>query len=151
MAQKKEQRREAAEQNRCQVEMTHFAAKPPPSCAESSKEMVDGLLLCERHTLEAKLEGQIECWAEMLFHIELWSKEAKRLERPDVAGLLEDRRTQAICASQRACEDLDVLRSETRWEGLPWELTKPSRQDSLPLPPSGALPLFPGLRRLRRR
>jgi hypothetical protein len=151
MAQKKEQRREAGEQFRCQVEMTHFAAKPPPSCAESSKEMVDGLLLCERHTLEAKLEGQIECWAEMLFHIELWSKEAKRLERPDVAGLLEDRRTQAICASQRACEDLDVLRSETRWEGLPWELTKPSRQDSIPLPPRDARQHFRGLRRLRRR
>jgi hypothetical protein len=50
----------------------------------------------------------------MLFHIELWSREARRRQRPDVVGLLEDQRTQAIFASHRACEDLDVLRrSET--------------------------------------
>jgi hypothetical protein len=151
MAQKKEQRREAGELSRCQVEIAHFASKPPPSCAEPTKEIVDCLLLCERHALEAKLEGQIECWEEMLFHVELWSKEAKRQNRPDVARLLGDQRTQAICASQRAWDDLDVLRSETPREGLPWEPTKPSRQDSLPLPPSGALPPSRGLRRLRRR
>jgi hypothetical protein len=151
MAQKKEERREAAEQSRCQIEIAHFAGNPPPTCAEPTKEMVDCLLLCERHALEAKLEGQIECWEEMLFHIDLWSKEAKRQNRPDVAGLLEDLRAQAVCARHRAREDLDVLRSETLRERLPWELTEPSRQDSLPLPPSGARPHFLGLRRLRRR
>jgi hypothetical protein len=152
MAQKKEQRRQAGEHSRCQVEIAHFASKPPASCAESSKEMVDGLLLCERHTLEAKLEGQIECWEEMLFHIELWSREARRRQRQDVVGLLEDQRTQAICASQRACEDLDVLRSETSRERLPWERTEgQSRQDSLPLPPRDARQHFRELRRLRRR
>jgi hypothetical protein len=147
----KEERREAAERSRCQVEISHFAAKPPPTCAEPTKEMVDCLLLCERHALEARLEGQIECWEEMLFHIYLWSKEAKRQNRPDVAGLLEDLRAQAVCASQRAREDLDVLRSETPREGLPCELTEPSRKDSLPLPPTLALQHYLGLRRLRRR
>jgi hypothetical protein len=152
MAQKKEQRREAAEQNRCQVEMTHFAAKPPPSCAESSKEMVDGLLLCERHTLEAKLEGQIECWAEMLFHIELWSREARRQKRPDVVGLLQDQRAQAMSARHRADEDLDVLRSgETPREEVSSGRGELFRRGSLPLPPRGARPLSRGLRRLRRR
>jgi hypothetical protein len=151
MAQNKEQRPKPAELSRCQIEIAHFAGKPPPSCAEPTKEMVDCLLLCQRHALEAKLEGQIECWAEMLFHIELWSKEAKRRERSDVAGLLEDLRAQAICARQRACEDLYVLRSETPREGLPWERTEPSRQDSPTLAPSGARPHFLGLRRLRRR
>src|SRR5215217_6593468 len=37
------------------------------SCVEATKEQVDGLLLCERHALEVKLEGQISCWDEMLF------------------------------------------------------------------------------------
>jgi hypothetical protein len=76
-------------------------------------EEVDGLLLCERHTLEAKLEGQIGCWGGMLFHIDLWSREARRRKRPDVVGLLEDQRTQATSARQRAYEDLDIVRSET--------------------------------------
>src|SRR5215210_4641945 len=53
------------------------------SCAEAAEEKVDGLLLCERHALEAKLEGQISCWGEMLFHIDLWSREARRRERED--------------------------------------------------------------------
>jgi hypothetical protein len=42
---------------------------------EAAKEKADGLLLCERHGLEVKLEGQISCWGEMLFHIDLWSRE----------------------------------------------------------------------------
>jgi hypothetical protein len=37
---------------------------------EAAKEKADGLLLCERHALEVKLEGQISCWGEMLFHID---------------------------------------------------------------------------------
>ena len=67
-------------------------------CPKAGKENVDGLVLCERHALEAKLEGQIECWNEMLFHIDLWSREARRRERPDVVGLLQDQREQATSA-----------------------------------------------------
>jgi hypothetical protein len=119
MAGKKEERRDPGEHSHCQVETAHFAGEPPVSCAEPAKEMVDSLALCERHALEAKLEGQIECWEEMLFHIDLWSKEAKRQNRPEVVGLLGDLRAQAVCASQGAYEDLDVLRSETPREGLP--------------------------------
>ena len=104
--------RDAQERSRCQI--GHVPGKSCSSCAEPAREEVDGLLLCERHALEAKLEGQIECWEEMLFHIDLWSREARRRQRPDVVGFLEDQRTQAISASHRACEDLDVLRrSET--------------------------------------
>src|SRR5829696_10315660 len=72
------------------------------SCVEAAKEKVDGLVLCERHGLEAKLEGQIECWGEMLFHIELWSREARRRERPGVVGLLENQRARATPARRRA-------------------------------------------------
>src|ERR671910_708865 len=82
------------------------------SCLEAAKEKVDGLLLCERHALEVKLEGQVECWGGMLFHIDLWSREARRRQREDVVGLLEDQRIQATSARQRAYADLDVLRSE---------------------------------------
>ena len=87
------------------------------SCVEAAKEKVDGLLLCERHALEVKLEGQISCWGEMLFHIDLWSREASRRQREDVVGLLEDQRIEATSARQMAYADLDVLRSrDTPWE-----------------------------------
>jgi hypothetical protein len=119
------------------------------SCVEAAKEKVDGLLLCERHALEAKLEGQIECWGEMLFHIDLWSREAARREREDVVELLDVQRAQATTARHRACEDLDVLRkSET-----PCERRGPTRRRGsiLLLPPTGARPPSRGLRRHRRR
>src|SRR5918994_4336707 len=119
------------------------------SCVEAVKEKVDGLLLCERHALEVKLEGQISCWGEMLFHIDLWSREARRRHREDVVGLLEDQRVQATSARQKAYADLDVLRRSER----PWErrTEQPTRGSLLLLPPGGARPLFGGLRRLRRR
>jgi hypothetical protein len=86
------------------------------SCVEAAKEKVDGLVLCERHALEAKLEGQIECWDGMLFHIDLWSKEARRRERPDIVELLQDQREQATSAIERAYEELNMLRRiDTLW------------------------------------
>jgi hypothetical protein len=139
--------------SRCQI--AHLPGKSCSSCAEAAREEVDCLLLCERHALEAKLEGQIECWEEMLFHIELWSKEAKR-QRPDVVGLLEDQRTKAISASHRAYEDLDVLRrSETPLGKVSsaggGELFSRVRRSSLPLPPRGVQQFSGGLPGLRRR
>ena len=120
------------------------------SCVEATKEKVDGLLLCERHALEVKLEGQISCWGEMLFHIDLWSKEARRRERPDVVEQLQDQRIEATSARQKAYADLDVLRSERPWERRTEQ--PPTRRGSLLLlPPGGARPLARGLRRLRRR
>ena len=118
------------------------------SCVEGAQEEVDGLLLCERHALEAKLEGQISCWGEMLFHIELWSREAARRDRVDVVRLLEVQRAQATTARHRAYEDLEVLRrSETPRE----HREPPTRGSLLLLPPKAARPPFPGLRRHRRR
>ena len=119
------------------------------SCVEAAKEKVDGLLLCERHALEVKLEGQISCWGEMLFHIDLWSREASRRQREDVVGLLEDQRIEATSARQMAYADLDVLRRrETPWKR---RTEQPTRGSLLLLPPGGARPLSGGLRRLRRR
>src|SRR5919112_604424 len=111
------------------------------SCVEAAKEKVDGLLLCERHALEVKLEGQIACWGEMLFHIDLWSREASRRQREDVVGLLEDQRIEATSARQKAYADLDVLRRRSQ---TPWEprTEPPTRRGSLLLlPPKAARPL----------
>src|SRR5215211_4790203 len=152
-----EQREEAltVRENKSQ---RHTSEKPSPceinhlfdgaSCQQEAEEKVDGLLLCERHTLEVKLEGQICCWDEMLFHIDLWSREAARREREDVVERLEVQREQATSARRRAYEDLDVLRrSQTPWE----RRTEPPTRSLLLLPPTGARPLFRGLRRHRRR
>src|SRR5215216_3461270 len=119
------------------------------SCVEAAKEKVDGLLLCERHALEVKLEGQISCWGEMLFHIDLWSREAARRDRKDVVELLEVQRLEATSARHRAYEDLDVLRSSE----TPWERRRgpPTRGSLLILPPGGAPQLSGGLRRHQRR
>src|SRR5215204_5214226 len=95
-----EERRNAAEQSYCQI--AHLPGKFSSSCSGSAMEEVDGLLLCERHALEAKLEGQIECWGGLLFHIDLWSREARRLENEDVGGLLEVQRAEARAERQGA-------------------------------------------------
>src|SRR5215217_2382571 len=124
------------------------------SCVEAAKEQVDSLLLCERHALEAKLEGQISCWEGMLFHIDLWSREASRREREDVVGLLEDQRIEATSARQRAYADLDVLRkSEETPQQHREHQQPPTRRGSvlLLLPPRDAPQLSGGLRRHLRR
>src|SRR5215210_1984375 len=142
----KAQRHNSEERSPCQI--NHLLGGT--SCVEGAKEEVDGLLLCERHALEAKLEGQIECWGEMLFHIELWSREAARREREDVVELLDVQRAQATSARHRAYEDLDVLRkSETPYE----RRGPPTRRSGsiLLLPPRASRPLSRGLLGLRRR
>jgi DNA-binding CsgD family transcriptional regulator len=72
--------------------------EPTFSCREPGEECVVGLILCKGHALEAKLEGQISCWDEMLFHVDLWSREASRRERPNVVRLLKDQRVEAASA-----------------------------------------------------
>lgn len=116
------------------------------SCRETGEECVDGLVLCKGHALEAKLEGQISCWGEMLFHVDLWSREASRRDRPDVVRLLEDQRVRATSAMQRARADLDVGRRESpraTWRSAAGVL----RRGPPPLPPGGAQRLFRGLLR----
>src|SRR5829696_2168538 len=146
MRENKAQRHTSEERSPCEINHLFDGA----SCVEAAEEKVDGLVLCERHALEVKLEGQISCWGEMLFHIDLWSREAARREREDVVELLEVQRVEATSARQRAYEDLDVLRrSETPWER---RRDSPTRGSVLLLPPrGGARPLARGLRHLRRR
>jgi hypothetical protein len=90
----------------------------------------------------------------MLFHIDLWSREASRRQRPDVAGLLDAERAKATVAMERAHEDLDVLRGQRAVVALTsgWaELYRRVRRGSLPHPPKAVRPLSLGLRRHRRR
>src|SRR5215212_519329 len=129
MRENKAQRHSSENRSPCQINHLFGGA----SCLEAAEEKVDGLLLCERHALEAKLEGQISCWGEMLFHIDLWSREAARRDREDVVELLEVQRVEATSARHRAYEDLDVLRSSQ----TPWERRRgpPTRGSLLLLPP----------------
>ena len=146
MRENKAQRHTSEERSPCEIDHLFDGV----SCVEAAEEMVDGLLLCERHALEVKLEGQISCWNEMLFHIDLWSREAARREREDIVELLEVQRLEATSARQRAYEDLDVLRrTETPWERR--TEPPPTRGSLLLLPPGGARQLARGLRRHRRR
>src|SRR5215218_9684028 len=142
----KPQRHTSEKRSPCQIGHLFGGA----SCVEGAKEEVDGLLLCERHALEAKLEGQISCWGEMLFHIDLWSREAARRDREDVVRLLEVQRLEANSARHRACEDLEVLRSETPWERRREPSTR-RRGSLLLLPPRASRQLSLGLGRHRRR
>src|SRR5215211_1307859 len=113
MRENKSQRHSSQGQARCEINHLFDGA----SCVEAAEEKVDFLLLCERHALEAKLEGQISCWGGMLFHIDLWTREAARRDREDVVELLEVQRVEATSARHRAYEDLAVLRkSEMPWE-----------------------------------
>jgi hypothetical protein len=141
-------------EKRASCEINHLFGGGP--CPKVGKENLDGLVLCERHALEAKLEGQIECWGGMLFHIDLWSREARRREREDVVGLLEVQRAEAMSARQLARTDLDRLRSRDtplRTLASAEEVLGrgPLKRDSPPLPPKAARPLSRGLRRPRRR
>ena len=146
MRDEKAQGHNSEERSHCQINYLFGGA----SCVEAAKEEVDGLILCERHALEAKLEGQISCWGEMLFHIDLWSREAARREREDVIELLDVQRSQATSARHRAYENLKVLRRRE----TPRDRREPPtrrRGSILLLPPKAARPHARGLRRPRRR
>jgi hypothetical protein len=155
MSENTSQRHSSQERSLCEI--NHLFGGAP--CPKAGKEKVDSLLLCEKHALEVKLEGQIECWGGMLFHIDLWSREARRREREDVVGLLEVQRAEAMSARQLARTDLDRLRSRDTSLGACGTLgsaevvlkRSPLKRSSLPLPPTGARQLSGGLRRLRRR
>lgn len=132
---------------RWQIRHHHEATDEEPalSCREPGEECVDGLILCKGHALEAKLEGQISCWDEMLFHVDLWSREASRRENPNVVRLLEDQRVEATSAMQRARVDLDIVRRESP-QGTWRSRASAEELRRAPLLPSGALRHFRGLR-----
>jgi hypothetical protein len=49
----------------------------------------------------------------MLAHIELWSREATRRDRPQIRELLEVERLKVEAATERASRDLELARRRT--------------------------------------
>ena len=98
-------------QQRYRCEFDHYCRSTP--CVREAKVELDGLMLCEKHALEAKLEGQLECWRGMLAHIDLWSREATRRDRPEIAELLEVERLKVEAAIEQASRDLELARRRT--------------------------------------
>ena len=125
------------------------AGGTPAPCAEPGEVDVDGLLLCKAHALEARLEGQIDCWDEVLFHVDLWSREAVRRDRAGVVRLLEVRREEASSARDRACADLERAKGEMP-RGPAGRRRAPTRGPPI-LPREGGRPPSRGHRRRRRR
>jgi hypothetical protein len=99
-------------QQRYRCEFEHYSCGRT-SCEREAEEELDGLVLCEKHVLQTKLEGQAECWRAILAHIQLWSREAIRRERPGIAQLVEVERLKVEAATERASRDLKLARRRT--------------------------------------
>src|SRR5215203_4352099 len=72
---------------------------------------IDGLL-CEAHARQFGLEERIACWEEILLHIELWTKAARRRGREDIVRLFQLERTEAAAALEHVYEDLKQAEHE---------------------------------------
>ena len=59
---------------------------------------MDGLLLCESHARQLRLEERVAYRRAILAHIELWSREAHTRGREDIVDLLGIERTKASAA-----------------------------------------------------
>jgi hypothetical protein len=67
-------------------------------CGKKGQVTLDGLLLCEPHARQLRLEERAAYCTAILAHIELWSREAHTRGREDIVGLLEIERTKASVA-----------------------------------------------------
>jgi hypothetical protein len=77
-------------------------------CGKRGRLRLDGLLLCETHARELRLEEQVAYCRAILAHIELWSREARTRGREDIVDLLGIERTKASAALGRILlEDLE--------------------------------------------
>src|SRR5918997_5314222 len=70
-------------------------------CGKRGQLRLDGLLLCETHARELRLEERVAYCRALLAHIELWSREARTRGREDVVDLLGIERTKASAALGR--------------------------------------------------
>ena len=104
------QHRRFQREHRCEFERTLRGEY----CAENGDVGLDGLLICERHAHQLRLEERVAYWRAMLAHLELWSGEARSRGRDDVTGLLETQRARSAAALGRVLEDLEESRD---WDG----------------------------------
>jgi hypothetical protein len=75
-------------------------------CGHTGEVSLDGLLLCNRHARQFRLEEQVTYWRAILAHIELWSGYALTRGREDIVGLLGTERTRALAALGHVLEAL---------------------------------------------
>ena len=76
-------------------------------CGERGQAKLDGLLLCNRHARQLRLEERVAYCRAILAHIELWSRSALTRGREDLVGLLEIERTKASAALGRVLGELE--------------------------------------------
>jgi hypothetical protein len=77
-------------------------------CGKGGQLRLNGLLLCETHARELRLEERVAYCRAILAHIELWSREARTRGREDIVDLLGIERTKASAALGRILlEDLE--------------------------------------------
>jgi hypothetical protein len=90
-------------QLRCEFEATLKGEH----CGQIGEVSLDGLLLCERHARQLRLEERVAYWSAILAHIDLWLGYACTRRREDIVGLLGSERTRASAALGRVLEDLE--------------------------------------------
>jgi len=95
-------------QSSCEVEGTLEGEH----CEERAEVRLDGLLLCERHAAQLRLEEQVSCWEAILLHIDLWAGAALGRGREDVVMLLEAEQERVTLALGRVLEDLERCGSD---------------------------------------
>jgi len=79
-------------------------------CGVGGQVRLDGLLLCNQHARQLRLEERVAYWRAILAHVELWSAEARTRGRDDVVRLLGVERTRASAALGHVLEDLGESR-----------------------------------------
>src|SRR5918998_5418080 len=70
-------------------------------CGQRGQLRLDGLLLCETHARQLRLEERVAYWIAILAHIELWSRAARSRGREDIVDLLGIERSRASAALER--------------------------------------------------
>ncbi len=76
-------------------------------CGQRGQLRLNGLLLCETHARELRLEERVAYCRAILAHIELWSREARTRGREDIVDLLGIERRKASAALGRVLGDLE--------------------------------------------
>ncbi len=84
-------------------------------CGHRGHVRLDGLLLCESHARQLRLQERVAYCRAMLAHIELWSGYARGRGREDIVGLLEIERKKASVALGRALEELERGEGDAGW------------------------------------
>jgi hypothetical protein len=76
-------------------------------CGQRGHVSLDGLLLCESHARQLRLEERVAYFRAILAHIELWSREARTRGREDIVDLLGIERRRGSVALGSVIEELE--------------------------------------------